>query len=46
MLARRGYGSRADYVVADSEWQWHPDGAIEPLRIDVAAYFDEALGKR
>ena len=32
-------------VVADSVLEWRPDGAPEALRIDVAAFFDEALGK-
>jgi Uma2 family endonuclease len=31
--------------VAESMLEWHPDGATEPLRIHVAAYFDEVLGK-
>ena len=32
-------------VVADAQLQWQPHGATEPMHIDVAAYFDEALGK-
>ena len=36
----------ADDLVAESALEWRPDGAREALRIDVAAYFDEALGKR
>ncbi len=31
---------------AESVLEWHPVGASEALRIDVAAYFDEALGRR
>jgi len=41
-VVRRG----APDLVAASLLEWQPDGAGEPLRIDVAAYFDEALGKR
>lgn len=37
---------KADDLVADSVLEWRPDGASEALRIDVAAYFAEALGKR
>ena len=33
-------------VVAESILEWQPSGASEALRIDVAAYFDEALGPR
>ena len=33
-------------LVADAHLQWQPDGATEPLHIDVAAYFDAALGAR
>lgn len=33
-------------VVAESVLEWRPDGVREALRIDAAAYFDEALGKR
>ena len=33
-------------VVADAHLQWQPAGAPEPLHIDVAAYFDEALGRK
>ena len=33
-------------IVADSVLEWQPVGAAEALRIDVDAYFDEALGKR
>jgi Uma2 family endonuclease len=33
-------------LVAKSELVWQPDGASEPLSIDVAAYFEEALGTR
>ncbi len=32
--------------VADSRLHWQPDGATEALQMDVAAYFDEALGTR
>ena len=32
--------------VAESVLEWRPDGARQALNIDVAAYFDEALGKR
>jgi Uma2 family endonuclease len=35
----------ADDRVAASVLEWRPDGAGASLRIDVAAYFDEALGK-
>lgn len=34
-----------DDRAAESVLEWHPSGASEPLRIDVVAYFDEALGK-
>jgi len=39
---------RGDVIdqTAQSVLEWHPIGAREPLRIDVAAYFDEALGPR
>ena len=30
--------------IADAVLEWRPDGARDALRIDVAAYFDEALG--
>jgi len=33
----------ADDVVADSTLKWQPASASDALRIDVAAYFDEAL---
>ena len=33
-------------LVADSVLEWQPAGAPESLHIDVAAYFDEALGKQ
>ena len=33
-------------LVAESVLKWRPDGAHQALNIDVAAYFDEALGKR
>jgi Uma2 family endonuclease len=33
-------------IVAESVLEWRPSGARESLRIDVAAYFDEALGKQ
>ncbi|MBL0171192.1 MAG: Uma2 family endonuclease [Gemmatimonadaceae bacterium] len=36
----------AEDLVTESELDWHPEGASEPLRIDVVAYFDEALGPR
>ena len=36
----------ADDRVAESVLEWHPGDASEALRIDVAAYFDEALGRR
>ena len=42
LVIRRGVAD----LVADSVLEWRPDGAREALRIDVAAYFDEALGKR
>ncbi len=32
-------------VVAEAVLEWQPRGAREALRIDVAAFFDEALGK-
>ncbi len=32
--------------VEDSVPEWHPVGASEALQMDVAAYFDEALGRR
>ncbi|MEQ1692915.1 MAG: Uma2 family endonuclease [Gemmatimonas sp.] len=32
--------------VTESVLEWRPDGASDALRIDVAVYFDEALGKR
>jgi Uma2 family endonuclease len=35
----------AEDIIADSVLEWQPDGPIEALRIDVVAYFDEALGK-
>jgi Uma2 family endonuclease len=35
---------REDVVAADSV-SWHPTGAEEPLVVDVAAYFREALGE-
>jgi Uma2 family endonuclease len=38
-------GEGAD-VFAESALEWSPSGAREALRIDVAAYFDEALGPR
>jgi Uma2 family endonuclease len=41
-VVRRG----AADLVAESDLQWKPDGASEALRIDVAAYFDAALGTR
>ena len=31
--------------IADAVLEWQPNAAHEALRIDVAAYFDEALGK-
>lgn len=33
-------------VIADSVLEWQPEGASESLRVDVRAYFDEALGKK
>ncbi len=33
-------------IVAASMLEWHPRGAREALRINVAAYFEEALGPR
>ncbi len=33
-------------LVADAGLEWRPDGARDALCIDVAAYFDEALGRR
>lgn len=33
-------------LVAESVLEWRPDGARDALRVDVAAYFDEALGTR
>ena len=36
----------ADDLVAETELEWHPEGASESLRIEIAAYFDEALGPR
>lgn len=39
------HGDGAD-TVAESVLEWSPSGAREALRIDVAAYFDEALGRR
>ena len=36
----------ADDRVAESVLEWNPEGAGKALRIDVAAYFDEALGPR
>ncbi len=35
----------ADDLVAETALEWRPDGVGEALRIDVAAYFDEAMGK-
>ncbi len=35
----------ADLVV-DAQLRWQPEGATEALHIDLAAYFDEALGKK
>jgi Uma2 family endonuclease len=36
----------AEDLVAESMLEWQPDGVSEALRIDVVAYFEEALGKR
>ena len=33
-------------LVSETVLEWRPTGASEPLRIDVAAYFREALGER
>ena len=38
--------SGAGDVVAESTLTWHPSGASEPLTIDVAQYFHDALGPR
>lgn len=38
-------GDEADRV-EESVLEWHPTGATQRLRMDVAAYFDEALGRR
>ncbi len=35
---------QSEDVVAKTELDWWPEGAAEPLSIDVAAYFDAALG--
>lgn len=42
----RVIGRDAEDFIADSLLEWKPDGANEPLRIDVTEYFDEALGKQ
>ena len=33
-------------LVTETMLEWRPTGASEPLRIDVTAYFLEALGER
>lgn len=33
-------------IIAELVLEWQPSGAHEALRLDVAAYFDEALGKQ
>jgi Uma2 family endonuclease len=33
-------------IIADSQLEWQPESATEPLLIDVAAYFAAALGAR